>query len=74
MQEKYNEFLDSPVRKIDTVNVALYLRLSRDDGDKNESNSITMFKMDYEKKVFTMCAKPLKIETPNCVLVSEIEG
>ena len=41
MQEKYNEFLDSPVRKIDTVNVALYLRLSRDDGDKNESNSIT---------------------------------
>ena len=41
MQEKYNEFLNSGVRKIDTVNVALYLRLSRDDGDKNESNSIT---------------------------------
>ena len=41
MQEKYNEFLNSPVRKIDTIKVALYLRLSRDDGDKNESNSIT---------------------------------
>ena len=41
MQEKYNEFMDSPVRKIETVKVALYLRLSRDDGDKNESNSIT---------------------------------
>ena len=41
MQEKYNEFINSPVRKIETVKVALYLRLSRDDGDKNESNSIT---------------------------------
>ena len=41
MQEKYNEFMDSPIRKIETVKVALYLRLSRDDGDKNESNSIT---------------------------------
>lgn len=41
MQKEYNEFMDSPVRKIETVKVALYLRLSRDDGDKNESNSIT---------------------------------
>lgn len=40
----------------------------------HESNSITIFKIDYEKKHFTMSAKPLKIETPNCVLVSEIEG
>ena len=40
----------------------------------HETNSITVFKVDYEKKYFTLCQKPLKIETPNCVLVSEIQG
>ena len=34
----------------------------------------TTAQIDYEKKVFTMSAKPLKIETPNCVLVSEVLG
>lgn len=39
----------------------------------HESNSITIFKMNYEKKYFSMKGKPIQIETPNCVLVSEIE-
>ena len=41
MHKKYDEYANSLDKKIETVKVALYLRLSRDDGDKNESNSIT---------------------------------
>lgn len=39
----------------------------------HETNEITIFKVDYEKKYFTMSARPMGIETPNCVLISEIE-
>ena len=38
----------------------------------HESNSITIFDINYEKKYFTMKGKPIPIETPNCILVSEI--
>ena len=37
------------------------------------SNSITMFTVDYEKDILVMHGRPLKVETPNCILVSEIE-
>ena len=40
----------------------------------HETNEITIFKVDYEKKFFTMSARPIEIETPNCVLVSEVEA
>ena len=38
----------------------------------HESNSITIFEINYEKKYFSMKGKPIPIETPNCILVSEI--
>lgn len=41
MSKKYGEFYGQTARQIEKVKVALYLRLSRDDGDKGESNSIT---------------------------------
>lgn len=40
----------------------------------HETNSITVFEVNYEKKYFTMKGKPISIETPNCILVSEIKG
>lgn len=40
----------------------------------HESNSITLFKIDYEKKYFYRHTAPLKIETPNCILVSKVDG
>lgn len=41
MHKKYDKYLDNPDKKVESVKVALYLRLSRDDGDKSESNPIT---------------------------------
>jgi 6-phosphogluconolactonase len=38
----------------------------------HESNSITIFEINYEKKYFSMKGKPIPIETPNCILVSEL--
>lgn len=38
---KYAPYLDAPARPIFLWKAALYIRLSRDDGDKMESNSIT---------------------------------
>lgn len=38
---KYAPYLEAPVRPIFLWKAALYIRLSRDDGDKMESNSIT---------------------------------
>ena len=38
---KYAPYLEAPVRPIFLWKAALYIRLSRDDGDKLESNSIT---------------------------------
>ncbi len=43
----------------------------------HESNSITIFKVDYEKKTLIMNGPPLYIETPNCGMVvnlAEIEN
>lgn len=36
----------------------------------HESNSITTFTIDYEKKVLVMKGKPMKVETPNCILIT----
>ena len=40
----------------------------------HESNTITTFEVHYDKNYFTAKGKPISIETPNCVLVAEIEG
>lgn len=40
----------------------------------HESNTITIFEVNYEKKYFTMKGKPIPIETPNCILVSDALG
>ena len=39
----------------------------------HESNSITTFAVDYEKKLIVMKGKPMKVETPNCILMTNIE-
>ena len=36
----------------------------------HESNSITTFTIDYEKKVLVMKGRPMKVETPNCILIT----
>ena len=38
----------------------------------HETNTMTIFRINYEEKYFSMWGKPIKIETPNCILVSEI--
>jgi len=40
----------------------------------HESNSITTFAVDYEKNLLIMKGRPLKLETPNCIMISKIEG
>lgn len=40
----------------------------------HESNTITLFSVDYEKGVIVMKGKPIKIDTPNCVLVTKVSG
>ena len=40
----------------------------------HESNTITTFAINYEEKYITMKGKPIPIETPNCILVSEVMG
>lgn len=37
----------------------------------HESNSITTFTIDYEKKLLIMKGKPMKVETPNCILITK---
>ena len=39
----------------------------------HESNSITTFTVDYENKVLVMKGKPMKVETPNCILITKVE-
>ncbi len=39
----------------------------------HESNSITTFTIDYENKVLVMKGKPMKVETPNCILITKVE-
>ena len=36
----------------------------------HESNSITTFTIDYEKKVLVMKGRPMTVETPNCILIT----
>ncbi|MCI8418730.1 MAG: lactonase family protein [Lachnospiraceae bacterium] len=38
----------------------------------HESNTITIFRVNYEKGYFSMWGAPIPIETPNCILVSEL--
>lgn len=33
----------------------------------HDTNEITLFKVNYEKKHFLMMGRPIKIETPNCI-------
>ena len=40
----------------------------------NESNSITTFAVDYEKKLLVMKGKPLKIDTPTCIHMHKTRG
>lgn len=40
-ETKYAPYMEPPVRPLFTWKAALYIRLSRDDGDKLESNSVT---------------------------------
>ncbi len=37
----------------------------------HESNSITTFTIDYEKKLLVMKGKPMKVETPNSIIFSK---
>ena len=41
MYSKYKDYLEQPHRELKTWKAALYIRLSREDGDKSESYSIT---------------------------------
>lgn len=40
----------------------------------HESNSITTFTIDYEKKLLVMKGKPMHVETPNSIIFSKCEG
>lgn len=40
----------------------------------HESNSITTFAIDYENSLLIQKGRPLKVETPNCIMFSKIEG
>lgn len=39
----------------------------------HDENSITTFVMDYDKKLFSMCAKPVKIESPNAAVIVDLD-
>lgn len=36
----------------------------------HESNSITTFAIDYEKKLLVQKGRPMQVETPNCILIT----
>ncbi len=38
----------------------------------HESNEINFFNVDYRKKIFLMKGRPIQIETPNCILISQL--
>lgn len=40
----------------------------------HESNTMTFFKMDMEKKVIMMCAKEVPVDRPNCITFYRVEG
>ncbi len=37
----------------------------------HESNRITTFTVDYEKKLLVMKGRPMKVDTPNCILITK---
>lgn len=39
----------------------------------HESNDIRFFHIDYEKKIIVQKGRPIKVETPNCILISKVE-
>lgn len=39
----------------------------------HDESSITTFLIDYEKKLFTMCSKPEKIESPNSAILLDLD-
>lgn len=39
----------------------------------HESNSITTFTIDYEKNLLVMKGKPMKVETPNVIMIMKVE-
>jgi 6-phosphogluconolactonase len=39
----------------------------------HESNTITFFKIDYEKGLLVMNGAPIKVETPNVAVIAKIE-
>ncbi len=39
----------------------------------HESNEMTFFTIDYEKGLLVMKGRPIKIETPNCILISKVD-
>ncbi|MDO4633192.1 MAG: lactonase family protein [Eubacteriales bacterium] len=39
----------------------------------HESNEIRFFTIHYDKKIIVMKGKPIKIDTPNCILISKLE-
>lgn len=38
----------------------------------HDTNEITIFNVNYEKKYFLMKGKPLKVETPNCIHIHKL--
>lgn len=40
----------------------------------HESDSITIFKIDYNKKIITMHGKPLNVTAPNCIRIFELQN
>lgn len=39
----------------------------------HESNEIRFFHIDYEKKLIVMKGRPIKVDTPNCILISKLD-
>lgn len=37
----------------------------------HESNTVTTFAVDYEKNVLVQKGRPMKVETPNCILITK---
>ncbi|MDO4621882.1 MAG: lactonase family protein [Eubacteriales bacterium] len=38
----------------------------------HESNTITTFAVDYEKNLLVQSGRPMKVDTPNCILITEM--
>lgn len=38
----------------------------------HESNTVTTFALDYEKKTMLMKGRPMKMDTPNCILIEKV--